>query len=163
MTYQIGTEWQSLEAGTTPARDSTVRAAEVDALVEDVHRIRATRLRSLWSEAHSRSTASTSFATLYAEQLIRTSPDSSDALLVTIMGVRVQVRVTFTDGVSTTSRTITQSGSSTATATGAAVTAAPVGSDVDLRVTVEWRATSGTGTLRGVRIYEQDQTAANLG
>jgi hypothetical protein len=162
MTYQIGTQWQTLAPGVSPATNQTIRATHADQLVDDVHRLRATRLRSLWSEGHSRSTAISTFATLYDGQLIRTSPDSSDAVLVTIMGVRVEVRVTFDDGVSSTSVTVTQSGSSTTAATGMAVTAAPIASDADIRVTVEWRATSGTGTLRGVRIYEQNQTAANL-
>jgi hypothetical protein len=165
MTYQIGTQWQTLQPdldGTRAAEGQAVRAVHAQRLVEDLHLLRASRLRALWSDGQERTTTSTTLSTIYEEQEIRLSRTSSAQVLLAIIGERTEVTVTITDGTSSTTGTATQSGAGTSLALSSPITASPVASDTPLRIKLQWRATSGTGTLQAVRLYEADMTAATL-
>jgi len=165
MTYQIGTQWQTLQPdldGTRAAEGQAVRAVHAQRLVEDLHLLRASRLRALWSDGQERTTTSTTLADIYTDQEIRLSRTSSAEVLLAIIGAQVEVEVQITDGTSTATGTATQSGTATTLALSGAITASPVASDTPLRLTVRWRATSGTGTLQAVRVYEANMTATTL-
>lgn len=167
MTITIGTAWQGLATGGDAATMAQpVRAEHVERLAEDAHRVCATRLRCLWSCGAEVDTVSATFVAIADDVPVRTSEDVGAAALtgltVQIMGSQIEVRVTVDDGSATGTATVTQSGASTATATGTITTAPPVAGAANLWLTVEIRATSGTGTLLGVAVVERALTAAEI-
>lgn len=140
-----------------------VRASNVQRIVESSNRTYATRVRCLMSTGYTVQTTQATFFDLITDCAVRTSGGSAaTSYTVQIMGSQIEARVTVSDGVASASATVTQSGASTATATGTISTAPPVAGASDLFVTVEIRATSGTGTLLGLALVETDLTASEI-
>lgn len=164
MSVVIGTQFQGLPAASLAVADrQAVRAGQMQPMVEDLHLTRASRLRSLWSRGYAVSTSSGSLQTLQSEIVLRLSEAmvSTGELGVVIQGERIEVKISVTDGVNTMTATATQSAAGTAIAT-ATGTGAPLASGAVVRMLVEYRATSGTGTLNAVLVREEDLTAGDL-
>ena len=164
MTVVIGTQWQGLPSASLGVADrQPVRAGQMQPLAEDLHLTRASRLRSLWSRGYSVSTSSGSPQTLQSEIVLRLSLAmvSTGVLRLVIQGERIEAKITATDGVNTITATATQSAAGTAIAS-ATATGAPLASGAVVTMLVEYRATSGTGTLSAVLVREDDLTAGDL-
>ncbi len=164
MSVIVGTAWQGLATGGKAAlQPQPVRAEHVERIVEDVNRTMATRTRCLWSYGAEVATVSATLVTILDDVPIRTSPaPGATGYTVQIMGSQIEAKITVDDGSATASATATQSSASTATATATMTTAPPVADDADLWITVEIRATSGTGTLLGIALIERELTASEI-
>lgn len=164
MAIVIPSAWLGPQSGGLAATPpQPVRASHPQRLIEDTQRTYATRLRCLFSLGFPISTTAGTLFTLMEQIPIRTSAGTAaTGYTVQIVGSRVEVKVTVSDGVNTGNVTVTQSGAGTASAVGTITTAPPVAGDADLFLKIEIRATSGTANLLGVAIRERDLTTAEL-
>ena len=167
MTVALGTQWANLGTGGLAIGQALpIRSSHIANLVENESFLRSTRLRALWSLGVPVSTTNTAgFDTVYpaGSASAQMSNLSSRVLRVSIIGAQVTARVTISDtsGNSTTV-SVTQSGSSSTSAESSDITAAWITDNAELMFGLEVQATTGTGTLDGVLVYEKNQTSSTL-